>query len=275
MAKFIFSAALTAFLLIATSASADLRNGTSRWFFQDDMRRMGVIVGVSDGNVLAWCAEDCGCLFGSLEHGSRRLLNLVVTGREVTGTILACALVGQLVADCHVKPIYDAQFKGTIDFTNDSYSAHISGKYLADGWAFKDSGGKWTACHPDSDFDEWLDLRLIVSHQEPCGADVVPGILFVTPRSGRAELYQAPSTASPVVSSPPSGMKVVYTQVSTENGEVWYKLKLPGGTPGWYPAADASCTRPIASPPSHPIKPVDPNQRIIQGTMAMTAAARG
>src|SRR5579864_7026346 len=60
MAKFIFSAALTVLLLISTSASADLTNGTSRWHFEGNMRGMGIIVGVSGGDtrhVLSWCAE--------------------------------------------------------------------------------------------------------------------------------------------------------------------------------------------------------------------------
>jgi hypothetical protein len=283
MAKSIFSAALISFLLIATSRSADLHNGIQEWTILDGNRGpwgvqgqslLPVMAYVSGGvaqHILASCVGSCGCVWDS-SPGERKALDLVVSGNQVTGTFLACYTSEKLVKFCGAKRSYETQFKGTLVTVHNAVE-QIVGQFLADGWTYKDNGGSWTACLHDPSFEEWLDVTLVTG-QTPCGPDVPQGFLFITPRNGVSVLYQTASTASPAVAHPPSGMRVVYRQVSTDNNAVWYHVQS-AGLDGWIPAADASCTRPVAAPPHHPVKPIDPNAPIITSTGSETAAARG
>lgn len=109
----------------------------------------------------------------------------------------------------------------------------------------------------------------------PHKCDPAPGFVWITPANGKAVLYAAASTASPIVGNPPVGARLVYREVSNQNGDVWYLITPPSATPGWAPATDISCERPVQLPfqPHFPI--IDPNTKVIPGTMAYTAAGRG
>jgi len=288
MAKLIFSAALAASLLAATSASAgptesETKSLIEEWLIEGGMRTMLVDADARrDGTRLVWlllhCFVNCGCPYEKDSMGgnapANEIAGLVISGSDVrTDLFLACATSEKLVKDCAAEASYDTQFRGTIS----ADGKRIHGEYHADGWGFVEQGDIWTNCHADQDFEAWLPVDItwigIKKKKKLCGPGVDKGFVFITPRSGKAALYQAESTSSPVVSKPPTGTRLVYTQVSTENGQTWYYVNPPSATPGWAPAADVSCDRPIPLPPKK--LHLDPNEKIVVGTMAYTAAARG
>jgi hypothetical protein len=324
MAKFISSAALTAFLLAtigadnAAVAGADRSPGDNPNVTYPPAPsdaahppllpdRIRVLVTVDDGvRLLSWVIHVCEkcdpwkleqsdlvvaamgstrCPFddvtfqaGTYNEFGAALLHATVSGRSLEGSFEACATSEKLVKDCHVYSTYETKFRGTISADRMS----INGEYLADGWAYTEHlGGLWTDCHHDDDFEAWLPVKLTVTQEKvkvrwPCGPDVVPGLLFIWPRGEKGYIYQAPSTTSPVISSPPRGFRTIYTQVSTENGEVWYKISPPGMTPGWYRAADATCVRPLMNKYSFDsAPPFDSGDPFVTITGSETTSSRG
>jgi len=103
------------------------------------------------------------------------------------------------------------------------------------------------------------------------------GFVFVHSAAGKAQLHAEPRPDAKVVGVPPSGMRLVYRKRLDDGGKtLWYLAELPGGSPGWLAAADASTKRPVDVPALKPIKLIDSGI----GSSAlpvggMTAAARG
>ncbi len=107
-----------------------------------------------------------------------------------------------------------------------------------------------------------------------CG-DNMPdkGILYA---SSGGPIYSEPSTNSTVVDSPPSGMRLRYTNTTQVNGQTWYYINLPGRAPGWMSGSQVSCTRPVNRPLPKIILPIDSKPQIGGGPHAAHAhAARG
>lgn len=109
---------------------------------------------------------------------------------------------------------------------------------------------------------------------DPDGDGDVPardsGLVFYYPMGGRGKMYEAPSTDSPAVASPPiNGQRVVYTDTSPG----WYYVHLPGKAPGWVPSGDVASVRPRTPIAPRPAKIRDSG---IRGSgMQGTAAAGG
>jgi len=104
-----------------------------------------------------------------------------------------------------------------------------------------------------------------------------PRFIWFTPHGGLSELHSGPSNDSPVISHPPSGMRVVATgAVNGADGQPsWYIAPLPGNGSGYVQASEVSTTRPEPLPASHPVLPIDPNERIVISTGSATSGARG
>jgi hypothetical protein len=104
------------------------------------------------------------------------------------------------------------------------------------------------------------------------------GFIYVTPTllPRNAVLRDRPSAAPPakIIGTLPNGARLLYTDLTQENGKVtWLYVQPPGGTPGWLSAEDASLVRP---PSPLPLRPTHvPSNDTTPQTTTSTGCAAG
>lgn len=102
------------------------------------------------------------------------------------------------------------------------------------------------------------------------------GFVFVTAKSGKPVLREAPDASSKEVGSPANGARLVYRRVAVgrDNTISWYRVEPPGGTPGWLRVEDTSDKRPTAPPSARPLAIKDSGIRAAGMQDSATAAGR-
>jgi hypothetical protein len=106
------------------------------------------------------------------------------------------------------------------------------------------------------------------------GPAIAPGFKFLNGgKDGKPLMYSDPSSDSPVVAHPPLGARLVYWEVSIQNGEIWYQTQIPGGVKGWVPGENTQDTRLEPLPETRRMQFI--KRDVMVGGPSDTAGARG
>lgn len=104
----------------------------------------------------------------------------------------------------------------------------------------------------------------------------LPGFLFIdwkNPNEGRPTVHQQPSVNSPVVASPPRGMRLVYRGIKDVKGKKWYYVEPASAPRGWLSEDGASFKRPPARQPTGPLHVTDSKLGTVARPVAGIACA--
>ncbi len=99
------------------------------------------------------------------------------------------------------------------------------------------------------------------------------GFLFIS--ANRGDLHQDPSMDSRIVVNDPRGMRVLYDDIRSVNGQDWYRIIGQGRTSGWIPGSDVSSTRPPVLRPARPVTLQELGLMDAHPLPAMTSGSNG